>query len=480
MKLTSRKSLSRLVLRAMGVFGGVQSLQILCGVIRMKLVSLWIGPAGVGLFSIYNQAVELIASATQLSLRNSAVRDIAASKSAATSVRDLIVTIVRRWGWMLGLAGALVMLIASPILSRVTFGDFNHSLQYVVLSVSVFLSALIASEGAILQGLERYKPLALGSLWGAMGGLIVSIPLYYFAKIDSIVPSIIIYSLFTSGALLFYRAKGFKPERKVTMKETFDKGRSFLMLGGYMTIATFVEQLCNYIFLSYLNTADSDAGVGYYQAGFTLVNRYVGLLFVALAMEYYPRMARVADSMLRSRVYVSHEISLIMVMIVPVATIFISASQLIIKILYSGEFVVILPYVVSAMAGMVFRGFSWCISFLVLARNSGKTYVTVECISSVTGLILNVVAYNYYGINGLGVSFTLWYLAYCIMMLIVARRIGLKVSGNSVWLTLYALTAVSIQIVLFFTMPVWALITFASATSILSLILVLKLSGSRF
>lgn len=167
-------------------------------------------------------------------------------------------------------------------------------------------------------------------------------------------------------------------------------------------------------------------------------------------------------------------------MIVPVATIFISASQLIIKILYSGEFVVILPYVVSAMAGMVFRGFSWCISFLVLARNSGKTYVTVECISSVTGLILNVVAYNYYGINGLGVSFTLWYLAYCIMMLIVARRIGLKVSGNSVWLTLYALTAVSIQIVLFFTMPVWALITFASATSILSLILVLKLSGSRF
>ncbi|MDE6581008.1 MAG: oligosaccharide flippase family protein, partial [Duncaniella sp.] len=354
MTLTSRKSLSRLVLRAMGVFGGVQSLQILCSIIRMKLVSLWIGPAGVGLFSIFNSAIDLVSSATQLSLRNSAVRDIAASKGKSSAVRAAIVTIVRRWGWLLGMAGAVVMLMASPLLSRITFGDFSHSIQYAVLSVSVFLAALISSEGAILQGLERYKPLALGSLWGTLGGLIVSIPLYFFARIDSIVPSLILYSLFTAGALLYYRASDMRPSHRITMRETLETGRSFLMLGGFMTIATFVEQLCNYIFISYLNVTDSDVGVGYYQAGYTLVNRYVGLLFVALAMEYYPRMSRVADSMMRSRVYVSHEISLIMIMLVPVATIFISASQLIVKILYSAEFVMILPFVVTAMAGMVF------------------------------------------------------------------------------------------------------------------------------
>ncbi|MDE6417062.1 MAG: oligosaccharide flippase family protein [Duncaniella sp.] len=480
MTLTSRKSLSRLVLRAMGVFGGVQSLQILCSIIRMKLVSLWIGPAGVGLFSIFNSAIDLVSSATQLSLRNSAVRDIAASKGKSSAVRAAIVTIVRRWGWLLGMAGAVVMLMASPLLSRITFGDFSHSIQYAVLSVSVFLAALISSEGAILQGLERYKPLALGSLWGTLGGLIVSIPLYFFARIDSIVPSLILYSLFTAGAMLYYRASDVKPSHRITMRETLETGRSFLMLGGFMTIATFVEQLCNYIFISYLNVTDSDVGVGYYQAGYTLVNRYVGLLFVALAMEYYPRMSRVADSMMRSRVYVSHEISLIMIMLVPVATIFISASQLIVKILYSAEFVMILPFVVTAMAGMVFRGFSWCISFLVLARNSGKTYVTVECLSSAIGLVFNIIAFRFFGINGLGVSFTLWYVMYCIMMLVVARRMGLKISARSVWLSVYALVAVSLQILLYFTMPVWALITFASAASILSLILVLKLSGSRF
>ncbi|MDE5786808.1 MAG: oligosaccharide flippase family protein [Duncaniella sp.] len=479
MKLTSRKSLSELVLRAMGIFGGVQSLQILCGVIRMKLVSLWIGPAGVGLFSIFNSAIELVVSATQLSLRNSAVRDIAAAKTRAAEVRAAIVVIVRRWGWMLGLLGAFVMLVAAPWLSKVTFGNFDHSVQYVLLSVSVLLSALIASEGAILQGLERYRQLALGSLWGAMGGLIVSIPLYYFAGIKSIIPSLLLYSIFTAGALLYYRAKGIRPEHKVTMKETIDTGRSFLILGGFMTVAAFVDQLCNYIFISFLNISDSGVSVGYYQAGYTLVNKYVGLLFAALSMEYYPRMAKVTDSRIRSGVYVSHEISLIMVMIVPVATIFIAASQLIVKILYSVEFISILPFVVTAMTGMVFRGFSWCISFLVLARNCGRIYVTVECISSVVGLVCNMVAFRYYGIDGLGVAFTIWYVVYCIMMIVVGRRLGLEISSRSLWLTLYAFTAVVLQVILYFLMPMWALISFASVTSILSVILLLKLSGSR-
>ena len=52
-----REGLSKVILKAMGIFGGVQVLTILCSIIRTKLVALWIGPLGVGLFGIYNQAL---------------------------------------------------------------------------------------------------------------------------------------------------------------------------------------------------------------------------------------------------------------------------------------------------------------------------------------------------------------------------------------------------------------------------------------
>ena len=43
-KLRGAHGLSAKVLKAMGLFGGVQGVGILCSVVRVKLVALWLGP----------------------------------------------------------------------------------------------------------------------------------------------------------------------------------------------------------------------------------------------------------------------------------------------------------------------------------------------------------------------------------------------------------------------------------------------------
>ncbi len=128
------------VLKAMGLFGGVRMASILCGIIRIKLVALWLGPAGVGLFGIFNNAIDMVRSFSELGLRSSSVRDIA-------SVRDrvsvgAIVTVVRRWGWLLGVFGAVVMSAVAPILSLKTFGSYDRTLSFMLLAVVVFSGRL--------------------------------------------------------------------------------------------------------------------------------------------------------------------------------------------------------------------------------------------------------------------------------------------------------------------------------------------------
>ena len=56
---------------------------------RIKLVALWIGAAGVGLFGLYNAAVELIAAVTQFNMRSTAVRDIALSSYPSRRIEFL-------------------------------------------------------------------------------------------------------------------------------------------------------------------------------------------------------------------------------------------------------------------------------------------------------------------------------------------------------------------------------------------------------
>lgn len=91
---------SSIVIRAMGLFGSLQILNILCGVIRIKIIALLLGTVGVGLFAIFNSALSMISAVTQLGLRGSAVRTIASASSPGE--RDGKVIITRRWGILLG------------------------------------------------------------------------------------------------------------------------------------------------------------------------------------------------------------------------------------------------------------------------------------------------------------------------------------------------------------------------------------------
>lgn len=74
--MAGKSNISRVAMKAMGIFGGVQMAGIVCSIVRTKLVALWIGPVGVGLFGLFNQALDTINTAANLGTRQSSVRDI--------------------------------------------------------------------------------------------------------------------------------------------------------------------------------------------------------------------------------------------------------------------------------------------------------------------------------------------------------------------------------------------------------------------
>ena len=72
----SKQKIYRTIVKATGLFGGVQVIGILCSIVRNKLVAVWMGTLGVGFISLYASSMEMIGALTGLGLRSSAVRDI--------------------------------------------------------------------------------------------------------------------------------------------------------------------------------------------------------------------------------------------------------------------------------------------------------------------------------------------------------------------------------------------------------------------
>ena len=354
--------MSRLILKAMGIFGGVQVLGILCSIIRTKLVALWIGPVGVGLFGIFNQALEMINMATNLGVRNSSVRDISqAMEHRDQSLIARIVTVVRRWSLWLGMAGALITLAIAPALSRFSFGDYSHVWHFAALAVAVLFMALTNGEYAVLQGLSKLKRLARVTVSGTVGGLLISIPLFYFLRERSVLPSILAYALCLLVAAFVLKDKQY-PVAQVSRREVVNMGEGFIKLGVFMTLGSFVSMLASYAFVSWLNTRGGTQAVGFYQAGYTMVDKYAGLVFAALGMEFYPRLSRVAGSDKRLRVFVSHEINIALMVLAPILMLFVLLRVPLIHLLYRGDFDVIATYISWGAVGTLFRAVSWCMA----------------------------------------------------------------------------------------------------------------------
>lgn len=461
-------------MRAIKLFGGVQAVSNLCSVVLNKLVAVWIGPAGMGLFSIYNAAIDMLRSGTSLGLRTSAVRDVAiAHESGDEAAVARIVAVVRRWAWFISIFGAITTMALAPALSQWSFGSQDHLWHFVLLAAVLLFNGFANSELAILQGLEKLKRLANASLLGTVMGLVLSIPLFYWLRIDSILLSVIVYHASLLAAALLYRHKGKNNKATITNREALRDGAPFVKLGLLMTLSEFITMLFNYIFSAYLNRVAGTETVGFYQAGFSLVGRYFGLILTAVGMEYYPRITRVCHSRMRTRVFASQEINIVMLCLLPVVSVFLIARELIVSVLYSPEFHAIIPYISIAIVGAVLKAYSWFLAIQIVARGDGKIYIITESLSAAIGLGVNIAGYHLWGLAGLGVAFALWYAAYCVIAGVVfVRRYGYSLSRQSSAITLFTLAFSTAILLLLNAGWLWTAI---AATAIISVVAIARL-----
>lgn len=152
-----------------------------------------LGPTGMGLLSLFNSTIRFISDSTNLGLGMSAVKDIseAYSQGNGYAVKRSI-RVIRLWSLITAIAGMLLCALASPLLSRYTFGWGNHALHFLLLSPIVAMVAVTGGELAILKGTQHLSALARISIYHVLAALVLSIPLFFIWRISAIVPSLII------------------------------------------------------------------------------------------------------------------------------------------------------------------------------------------------------------------------------------------------------------------------------------------------
>ena len=396
-------------LKYTSLFGGVQGLSILIGMIRNKLVALILGPAGMGLVSLYNTTITLISTATSLGMSMSGVKKVSeAYEDEAHFVKfERIVRLVRSLSLVTAILGMLVCLLFSRILSLLTFGNYNHTWAFIALSPMVGMMAVITGELAIMKGARMLRPIAKVSIFNVVTALLISVPLFFYYGWDGIIPSFL---LLTFSQLVFtLRYSGRCIPWRVTLKwkfisqggELFKLGVAFVLAGVFGTGADFLIRL-------FLNNAGTLDTVGLYNAGYMMTMVYGGLVFSAMETDYFPRLSAVpADDTITRNDVVNKQIEVSLILISPMLTAFITFLPIILPLLFSSKFIAVLPMVQITVLALYMRAMKLPLSYIALAKGDSKSFLFLEGAYAVVVFALVSMMFVRFGLVGAGYALLL-------------------------------------------------------------------------
>lgn len=429
------------ILRNMSVFGGVQAMQIIAGLLRGKIAAIFLGPTGMGIAALFTASSTTLQQLSSLGLGQSIVRETASAEDTPKEL-NLVIAATRFLLTLTALIGAIICVVLSTPLSQWSFGSHEYVSGFMLLSVMVFFTTLANGELAIMQGLHRVKRLATATIGALLIGLVSILPLYWLMGTEGIVPAMGVNAIAT---FIFYR---YCSAREVTVTDAPPVWRTLstyraviwrmVSLGVVLMAAQLLGSLSTYILNAFVRYAGSTADVGLYQSSNSLTMQCVSLVFAAMAMEFFPRLTTVATDSEKTSLIVNRQIEVVSLVAAPIAALMILAAPLAVRIVLSEEFLTAVPLIRWMCLGILFKAIAYPTGYISFARGDRLTFFLVEGVAGNLLMIgLSMVCYHLWGLIGLGIASSATFLLFIGVYIVMTGRLyGYRPTRNVVMTSL--------------------------------------------
>ncbi|MBO7579157.1 MAG: oligosaccharide flippase family protein [Prevotella sp.] len=392
------------ILKYTSLFGSIQALNIFIGLVRNKLVALILGPGGIGLMSLFNSAIALLSNATNLGIATSSVKTLSElyEKGDEEQVKRHV-RVIRQWALATAVIGFFACALAGPLLNNFSFTWGNHVKHFVLLAPTVAMLAITGGETAILKSARRLRNLAKVSVWNVFLALVFTTPIIYFYGQKGIIPTITLIT-FTQMLLTIRYSHRVFPWSFHFERSLWGEGLPMIRLGIAFVVAGVFGSGADFLIRASLNNIASLNMLGLYNAGFMMTITYAGMIFTSMETDYYPRLSAIGNDVHQMSNTVNHQVEVSLLMISPLLVAFSIGAPIIVQLLYSKEFLDVVPMIQITVLAMYLRAMKLPVAYLTLAKGDSKSYLFLEAYSAVVMVIAVVGGYMLFGLPGTGVG----------------------------------------------------------------------------
>ncbi len=394
------------ILKYTSLFGSVQVLNVLIGLVRNKFVAMILGPQGMGLVSLFTSSLSLLENSTNLGLPISATREISeVYENRSSNYVNHTINIIRSWSVLTAITGMVICILISPLLNKWTFSWGNHTSHFIFLSPIVALTAITGGEIAILKATRQLRKIAMISIYGVIVSLLVSIPIYYLFGMSGIVPSLVLIALGQSVFTLYYSLQIY-PWKFCFRRRFLIQGFHIVRVGLAFVLAGIIGSGSEFAIRSFLSNVGNEEIVGLYNACYMMIFTYAGMVFSAMETDFFPRLSAIPTIGHNMNNVVNMQIEVSLLILSPLLVIFIVSMPILLPLLYSGKFLPVINMVQIAALSLYMRAVYLPLEYIPLSRGDSKVYMSIELLSSL--VLTPSVIYGYIsdGLWGAGCAMT--------------------------------------------------------------------------
>lgn len=439
--MSKNQSSYRHILKYTGIFGSIQVVTVLASILRNKAAAVLIDRFGQGLNSIFNNAINLISTATTLVVPVSTIRRLSHLYEKYGDNSEEIkeeIKVVRSWSVLTGLFATLLVIIASSKISQITFNGTQYTHSYMFLSPMLMMLSINGTEIAILKATRRLKQLTTATAISSVATLAISYVCYSLWQLRGVVISLNCCLLVASLLSLYYTLKAYPYKAAPFRWSVLRKGGEIIKLSIAFILASCMAALAEFIIRTYISNRSGVDYVGLYEAGYILTVTYTRFIFSAMDADFYPRLSGICDDTGQMNICINRQIVVCVLLIVPCLLLFTSFLPQVVSMLYTEKYMEVIPMVMYSTLFMFSKAIITPVAYTSLAKGDSKMFFTIETVSALLLGACVIGGYHYCGLAGCGIGLAMSnFLEMTIIFVVYKIRYGVSVDTQSIFTILF-------------------------------------------
>lgn len=414
----------RKILRSTSIIGGASVINILIGLVRIKVAALLLGPAGIGLIGLFNNLIATAANVAALGTGTVGTRQIAEAAGRGDAHEMAIARRALFWSALiLATTGAFGFWLLRDAFAVHILNQPKLSNEVGWLAVGVGLTVASGSQGALLNGLRRIGDLARVSVYSAALSTVFGVAALLLWHEDGLLVFLLSTPLASFILGHFYVSRLPNPhESRIPLHLITQQWKRMACLGMFFMLAGLAATVGQLAVRTLVQQQLKVEGLGYLEAAWAISLTYIGIVLRSMGTDYYPRLTAVIHDPAAVNKLVNEQTEIALLLAAPVFLALLGLAPWIIELLYSSRFADAALILRWQILGDILKVASWPLGFILLAAGQGRAFLLSETFATFVFVASAWLSLPYFGIQAIGIANLVMYGAYLPTVYWLARR----------------------------------------------------------